>query len=263
MSDPLKLAEWQQRARALRLATGHFIDGDHVPAGAARFTVTNPATGAPLCEVAAAGAAEIDRAVASGRRTFSSGVWRRMAPRDRLAVLSRLARLIEANGEQFSLLDSLAMGKPIRDMLSIDVPQAVQTFSYFAELCDKIDGAVTATAAEAFHYILREPLGVVGCIVPWNYPLLMAAWKVAPALAAGNSVVLKPAEQSPLSGLLLAQLFVEAGGPPGGFNVVNGLGNAAGAGLALHNDVAQNALTGSAGIRRPIVGLRRGITHEP
>src|SRR3974390_2395866 len=130
-------------------------------------------------------------------------------------------------------------------MLSIDVPSAVQTFTYFAELSDKIDGAVTATAADAFHYILREPLGVVGCIVPWNYPLLMAAWKTAPALAAGNSVVLKPAEQSPLSALLMAELFVEAGGPPGVFNVVNGLGETAGAALALHGDVNKIAFTGS------------------
>jgi gamma-glutamyl-gamma-aminobutyraldehyde dehydrogenase len=245
MTSSLSKADWQQRAAALRYPTGHFIDGDHVSGGAARFTVINPATGTPLCEVAAGGAAEIDRAVASARRSFGSGVWRRMAPRDRLAILSRLAQLIEANGERLSLLDSLSMGKPIRDMLSTDVPQATQTFSYFAELCDKIDGAVTATAADAFHYILREPLGVVGCIVPWNYPLLMAAWKVAPALAAGNSVVLKPAEQSPLSALLLAQLFVEAGGPPGVFNVVNGIGSAAGAALALHNDVAKIAFTGS------------------
>ncbi len=124
-------------------------------------------------------------------------------------------------------------------MVTIDVPSAARNFAYFGELIDKIDGQVTATAADAFHYILREPLGVVGCIVPWNYPLLMAAWKVAPALAAGNSVVLKPAEQSPLSGLLMAQLFVEAGGPPGVFNVVNGLGEIAGAALALHNDVAR------------------------
>jgi aminobutyraldehyde dehydrogenase len=193
--------------------------------------------------VAAGGAAEIDRAVASGRRAFSSGVWRRMAPRDRLAVLSRLAGLIEANGEQLSLLDSLSMGKPIRDMLSIDVPQAVQTFSYFAELCDKIDGAVTATAAEAFHYILREPLGVVGCIVPWNYPLLMAAWKLAPALAAGNTVVLKPSEQTPLSALKLATLLAELF-PPGVINVICGRGHSVGAPLVAHPAVAMISLTG-------------------
>src|SRR5258706_8695959 len=186
-----------------------------------------------------------------------------MARRDGLAVLPRWPGLIGAKGEPFWLLDSLARGKPIRDMLSIDVPQAVQTFSYFAELCDKIDGAVTATASDAFHYILREPLGVVGCIVPWNYPLLMAAWKVAPALAAGNSVVLKPAEQSPLSGLLLAQLFVEAGGPPRVFNVVNGIGNVAGAGLSLHNHGAQIALNRPTGLGPQKFLLPRPTQNEP
>jgi len=170
-----------------------------------------------------------------------------------MAVLAALSRLIEKNAEQFALLDTLCMGKPISDMLNIDVPAAAMNFAYFGELIDKIDGAVTATAADAFHYILREPLGVVGCIVPWNYPLLMAAWKVAPALAAGNSVVLKPAEQSPLSGLLLAQLFVEAGGPPGVLNVVNGLGESAGAALALHNDVAKIGFTGSTEIGKQML----------
>ena len=245
MNAELSSREWHSRASALRYATGHFIDGEHVAARQGRFTVTNPATLEPLCEVAAGTAAEVDRAVASARRAFASGSWRRMAPRDRLGVLSRFAGLIGSNAERFALLDTLAMGKPIRDMLSIDVPSAVQTFTYFAELCDKIDGAVTATAVDAFHYILREPLGVVGCIVPWNYPLLMAAWKVAPALAAGNSVVLKPAEQSPLSALLMAELFIEAGGPPGVFNVVNGDGETAGAALALHGDVNKIAFTGS------------------
>ena len=239
-------SDWQARASALRYATGHFIDGEHVDGLAkARFTVVNPATLDPLCEVAAGTSADIDRAVTSARRTFTSGIWRRMAPRDRLAILSRLAQLIQRDAARLALLDTLCMGKPIRDALAIDVPQAAQTFAYFAELCDKIEGTVTATAADAFHYILREPLGVVGCIVPWNYPLLMAAWKVAPALAAGNSVVLKPAEQSPLSALALAELFVEAGGPPGVFNVVNGLGEATGAPLALHGGVDKIAFTGS------------------
>jgi gamma-glutamyl-gamma-aminobutyraldehyde dehydrogenase len=246
MNTVLSVRDWHARADQLKYPTGNFIDGEHLgAAGGKRFTVTNPATGAPLCEAAAGGPADIDRAVASCRRTFRAGVWRRMAPRDRLAVLSRFAQLIETNADRFALLDTLCMGKPVRDMLASDVPAAVQTFTYFAELCDKIDGAVTATAVDAFHYILREPLGVVGCIVPWNYPLLMAAWKVAPALAAGNSVVLKPAEQSPLSALLMAELFIEAGGPPGVFNVVNGLGEEAGAALALHADVAKIAFTGS------------------
>ena len=137
------------------------------------------------------------------------------------------------------------MGKPVRDMLAVDVPQSALTFRYFAELSDKVEGSVTATATDAFHYTLREPLGVVGCITPWNYPLMQIAWKIAPALAAGNSVVLKPAEQAPLSALLLAELFIEAGGPPGVFNVVNGFGGDAGAPLALHGDVAKISFTGS------------------
>jgi len=242
----LSTADWHVRAATLKYETRHFIDGQFVDSVAGgRLSVVNPATGMVLCEVSAGTAEDIDRAVASAKRCFASRTWSRMAPRERLGVLSRLSRLIEANAERFALLDTLVMGKPIRDMLAIDIPAAVQNFAYFAELCDKIDGAVTATAAGAFHYILREPLGVVGCIVPWNYPLLMAAWKTAPALAAGNTVVLKPAEQSPLSALLLAQLFIEAGGPPGALNVVNGLGETAGAALALHNDVAKIAFTGS------------------
>ena len=242
----LSTADWHVRAATLKYETRHFIDGQFVDSVAGgRLSVINPATGMALCEVSAGTAEDIDRAVTAAKRCFASRAWSRMAPRDRLAVLSRLSRLIEANAERFALLDTLVMGKPIRDMLAIDVPAAVQNFAYFAELCDKIDGAVTATAAATFHYILREPLGVVGCIVPWNYPLLMAAWKTAPALAAGNTVVLKPAEQSPLSALLLAQLFIEAGGPPGALNVVNGLGETAGAALALHNDVAKIAFTGS------------------
>src|SRR5712692_6375290 len=218
----LTTKDWHARAAGVRYETRHFIDGQYVDSVArGRFTVVNPATGAPLCAVSAGTAA---------KRSFASRVWSRKAPRDRMAIMVAYSRLLEENTEKFSLLDTLCMGKPITDMVTIDVPAAARNFAYFGELIDKIDGAVTSTAADAFHYILREPLGVVGCIVPWNYPLLMAAWKVAPALAAGNSVVLKPAEQSPLSGPLMAQLFIEAGGPPGVFNVVNGLGEVAGAG---------------------------------
>jgi gamma-glutamyl-gamma-aminobutyraldehyde dehydrogenase len=250
----LTTKDWHARASKLRFETRHFIDGRWVDsADGGRFTVVNPATGQNLCEVSAGGPREIDLAVAAARRSFAARVWSRKAPRERGAVLAAFARLIEANAERFALLDTLCMGKPIRDMLTIDIPAAATNFAFFGELTDKIDGTVTATAPEAFHYILREPLGVVGSIVPWNYPLLMAAWKVAPALAAGNSVVLKPAEQSPLSGLLLAELFVEAGGPPGVFNVVNGLGESAGAALALHNDVAKIGFTGSTEIGKQML----------
>jgi acyl-CoA reductase-like NAD-dependent aldehyde dehydrogenase len=250
----LSTKDWHARAAKLRYETRHFIDGKYVDsADGSRFTVVNPGTGKPLCEVSAGGAKEIDLAVAAGRRAFYSRAWSRKAPRERGAVLQAFAKLIEANAERFALLDTLCMGKPIRDMLTIDIPAAATNFTFFGELTDKIDGVVTATAADAFHYILREPLGVVGSIVPWNYPLLMAAWKVAPALAAGNSVVLKPAEQSPLSGLLMAELFVEAGGPAGVFNVVNGLGESAGAALALHNDVAKIGFTGSTEIGKQML----------
>jgi gamma-glutamyl-gamma-aminobutyraldehyde dehydrogenase len=250
----LTTGDWHARAQQVRYETGHFIDGNHVDSVAkGRFTVVNPATGTPLCEVSAGTAADVDRAVESGKRAFAARVWSRMAPRDRMAILASYARLIDANAERFAILDTLCMGKPVSDMVNIDVPSAARNFAYFGELVDKIDGSVTATAQDAFHYILREPLGVVGCIVPWNYPLLMAAWKVAPALAAGNSVVLKPAEQSPLSALLMAELFVEAGGPPGVFNVVNGLGEAAGATLALHMDVAKIAFTGSTEIGKQML----------
>ena len=237
---------WAKRASALKFETRHFIDGAFQDSTrASRFPVINPATGEVLAEVPAGSARDIDRAVKAARKAFNSHVWSRMAPRDRAAILSRFADLIEANAESFALLDTLCMGKPITDMLNIDIPQAVMTFRYFAEAIDKIEGAVTATDRAAFHYILREPLGVVGCVVPWNYPLLMSSWKVAPALAAGNTVVLKPAEQSPLSGLLMAQLFAEAGGPAGVFNVVNGLGETAGRALGLHPDVNKIAFTGS------------------
>ena len=245
--------EWHARAKRLRYETGHFIDGRHVDPARGKFNVINPATGEPLCEVSAGTAEDVDVAVKSAKRAFAARVWSRMAPRDRMAVMANFARLIRENTEELSLLDTLSMGKPINDMVTIDVPAAARNFEYFGELIDKIDGAVTATASDAFHYILREPLGVVGCIVPWNYPLLMAAWKVGPALAAGNSVVLKPAEQSPLSGLKMAQLFIEAGGPPGVFNVVNGLGETAGAALALHNDVAKIAFTGSTEIGKQML----------
>jgi 4-(gamma-glutamylamino)butanal dehydrogenase len=250
----LSTSDWQARASRVRYETRHFIDGKYVDSvKKGRFTVINPATGAPLCEVSAGTKEDIDVAVAAAKKAFYARVWSRKAPRERMAVMTAFARLIEENTERFALLDTLCMGKPITDMVTIDVPAAAKNFTYFGELIDKIDGQVTATAQDAFHYILREPLGVVGSIVPWNYPLLMSAWKVAPALAAGNSVVLKPAEQSPLSGLLMAELFIEAGGPPGVFNVVNGLGEHAGAALALHMDVAKIGFTGSTEIGKQML----------
>lgn len=237
---------WMAKAAGLRLRTEHFIDGAYLPsADGRRFPTINPATGETITEVARGGQAEIDRAVASARKSFRSGVWSKMAPRERMAVLEKFAALVEAHTDEFAVLDSLDMGKPVMDMINIDVPGSVMALKFFAETIDKFNGSVTNTASDALHYILRQPLGVVGLIVPWNYPLMMAAWKLGPALAAGNSVVLKPAEQSPLSANLLAELFLEAGGPVGVFNVVHGLGEEAGRALALHMDVDKIAFTGS------------------
>ncbi|SOC84786.1 gamma-glutamyl-gamma-aminobutyraldehyde dehydrogenase [Ensifer adhaerens] len=237
---------WHEKAEALRLESRLFIDGDYVPArSGATFASVNPANGQTLAEVARGDAADIDLAVSSGLSAFKAGIWSRIAPRQRMAVLYRFADLIEAHMEEFALIDTLDMGKPISDMLTIDVPLALTCLRFTTECIDKLQGTVGATAPDVLSYVLRQPLGVVGCIVPWNYPLLMTTWKIAPALAAGNSVVLKPAEQSPLSALLLARLFVEAGGPPGVFNVVNGYGPEAGKALALHRDVEKIAFTGS------------------
>lgn len=241
-----KVRTWAEKAQTLSLEGRLFIDGDFVPAkSGAVFESVNPANGAVLAEVARGDAADIDRAVATGLRAFKSGVWSRMAPRQRMAVLYRFADLVEAQMEDFALIDTMDMGKPISEMLSVDVPLALTCLRFTAECVDKLQGTVGATAPDVLSYVLRQPLGVVGCIVPWNYPLLMTMWKIAPALAAGNSVVLKPAEQSPLSALLLARLFVEAGGPPGVFNVVNGYGPEAGKALALHRDIEKIAFTGS------------------
>ncbi len=223
-----------------------FINGDYVDsAEGGRFETVNPATGETLAAMSAGTAADIDRAVAAARSAFRSGAWSKMEPRKRMRVMYRFAKLVEENTEELAVLDTLDMGKPISDMISVDVPAVAETIRFMAECIDKVDGSVTNTASNAMHMILREPLGVVGAITPWKYPMLMAAWKFAPALAAGNSVVLKPAEQSPMSNLRLAQLFVEAGGPDGVFNVVNGMGEQAGMALALHMDVNKITFTGS------------------
>lgn len=239
---------WQSVARAARgaIETRLFIDGAFVDAvDGGRFSSVNPATGETIAEMSAGGAADIDRAVAAARRAFRSGVWSRMAPRQRMEVLYRFAVLIDRDAESLAVLETLDMGKPISDVIGVDLPSVIDTVRFMAECIDKLEGSVTNTETGVMHMVLREPLGVVGAISPWNYPLLMAVWKIAPALAAGNTVVLKPAEQAPMSCLRMAQLFVEAGGPPGVLNVVNGIGEVAGKALALHPDVSKITFTGS------------------
>ncbi|SNB73838.1 gamma-glutamyl-gamma-aminobutyraldehyde dehydrogenase [Arboricoccus pini] len=247
-------AAWHSAADGLAVEIVNVIDGRHGGALSGQtFDVVSPVSGAVRAKAPRSTAEDVDVAVKSARKAFRGGAWSRLAPRERMAVLSTFADLIAANTERFALLDTLDMGKPVMDMVNVDVPGSATCMRFFAETIDKIEGAVTSTAFDAFHYILRQPLGVVGLIVPWNYPLMMAVWKLAPALACGNSVVLKPAEQSPSSAVLLADLFIEAGGPEGVFNVVQGLGHEAGAALALHMDVDKIGFTGSVEIGKKMM----------
>ncbi|WP_187669621.1 aldehyde dehydrogenase [Zestomonas carbonaria] len=241
-----ELEDWQQKASRQGFIDKALIAGRQVAAqSGATFAAIDPATNRLLANVAACGEAEVDQAVSAARRSFESGAWSRCAPRERQQKLLRLAELILAHRDELALLDSLNMGKPVTDAWNIDVPGAAGVFRWYAESLDKLYDQVAPTAPDALATITREPLGVVAAVVPWNFPLDMAAWKLAPALAAGNSVVLKPAEQSPFSALRLAELALEAGIPEGVLNVVPGLGEQAGKALGLHPDVDCLAFTGS------------------
>ena len=241
--------DWKARAAALRLRTDCWIDGRFVPsADGSRFPTVNPATGAVLADVARGGSADIDRAVASARRAFEDGRWSRLAPAARKDVLLRLAALIRENVAELALLDTLDMGKPIRDSSTIDAPGSAHFFQWHAEAIDKLYDEIAPTGAGDLAMVRRVPLGVIGAVVPWNFPLDMATWKLAPALAMGNSVVLKPAEQSPLSALRLAELAAEAGLPDGVLNVVPGFGEDAGQALGRHGDVDCLVFTGSTAV---------------
>ncbi len=241
--------DWARAAAQPVPAQGHFIGGRSVPSRSGQtMPCINPANGQLIAQVARGQAQDVDAAVASAQAAWRDGRWRLQSPRQRTAVLQRWADLIEQHAHELALLETLDMGKPISDVLNIDLPEVLRTVRYFAECIDKLDGAVTHTAPEAMHLITHEPLGVVGAITPWNYPMLMAMWKLAPCLAAGNCVVLKPAEQAPLTCVRLAQLFVDAGGPEGVFNLVNGVGAEAGQALALHPDVAKITFTGSTAV---------------
>lgn len=249
--DTVADRKWHRLAETIRPETRLLIDGKfRAAANGETLASINPATGAAIADVACGSAADVETACDIAAKRFRQGVWSRMALRQRIDVLTRFASLIAENSDLLAVLDTLEMGKPIAEMCAIDVPASVLTMRFMAESIDKIAGSVPVTNSDALHYILRQPLGVVGCITPWNYPLMMAVWKIAPALAAGNSVVLKPAEDTSLSALVLGRLFLEAGGPEGVFNVVPGRGAVAGQALALSMKVDKIAFTGSTGIGR-------------
>ncbi|MBM7087094.1 aldehyde dehydrogenase [Streptomyces sp. S12] len=244
-------ADLEKRFAGLALPTRIHLDGQDADAvDGATFDRVSPRDGTVIARVSAGGEKDIDRAVASARRAFESGVWSGRHPRERRAVLQRLARLIEEHAEELALLESVDMGKPYTDALAVDLRVTLQCLDFYAEAADKLYDEVAPTAPGTLATITREPLGVVGAVVPWNFPLMMAMWKIAPALAVGNAVVLKPAEQSPLTALRVARLATEAGLPDGILNVVPGFGPTAGAALGRHPDVDAITFTGSGEVGR-------------
>jgi acyl-CoA reductase-like NAD-dependent aldehyde dehydrogenase len=237
---------WYDRAAALTLDGRALINGQRVPgASGETFDKHSPIDSRHLGAICRGQAADIDAAVASARAAFDDGRWAHQPPAARKKALQRFAELILSHRDELALLETLDMGKPIRYALSVDVPAAARTIAWYAEAIDKVYDEIAPTGRNALALITREPMGVVGVIVPWNYPMIMAAWKLGPALATGNSVVMKPSEKSPLTALRLAEIAVEAGLPPGVFNVVPGFGHEAGEALALHMDVDAIGFTGS------------------
>lgn len=234
-----------------------FIDGKFVDAESGETMATlNPHDNSEIAQIAMAGHADVDKAVHAAQRAYPK--WSRMAAMDRGRILLKLADLIEANAEQLALLESLDTGHPIRDSRILDVPRTAVTYRYFGGMADKFQGDVVPVEAGFLNYVSREPLGVVGQVVPWNFPLMFTSWKMAPALAAGNCVVLKPAEITPLTSLRIAELMAEAGMPDGVVNILPGLGQVAGQYIAEHPEIAKIAFTGSTATGRRIVQASAG-----
>ena len=240
------LQDWLDRASAVKPRNELFIDGRYVPAASGEtFDDIAGRDGSTIARVAKGAQEDVDRAVAAARASFDDRRWSDQAPVARKRVLLKLAGLVREHREELALLESLDVGKPIRDTMGVDVPSCANTLQWYAETIDKTYGDVGPTAPNALSMVTREPIGVVAAIVPWNYPLIITAWKLGAALATGNSVVLKPASQSPLSALRLAELAAEAGLPDGVLNVVTGPGAVIGDGLARHPGVDKIAFTGS------------------
>ncbi|MFT3762152.1 MAG: aldehyde dehydrogenase [Pseudoxanthomonas sp.] len=254
MNAPRTRDHWQQLADGLDIETRAFIDGRYVDAASGKtFDCVSPIDGRVLGRVAECGAEDADRAVAAARRSFESGAWSQTKPTHRKKVLLKFAQLVQQHVDELALLETLDMGKPIGDATAYDAPASARCLQWSAEAIDKVYGEVAPTGPGELGMITREPLGVVAAIVPWNFPLVMAAWKIAPALATGNSVVLKPSEKSPLTAIRLARLASEAGIPDGVFNVLPGFGKDVGEPLALHMDVDGLVFTGSTAVGKRLL----------
>lgn len=245
--------DWHARAKTVKIDGRAFIGGVRMPAaGGQTFECFSPIDNRKLTDVASCQAVDVNLAVACARTSFNDRRWAGLSPKERKQTMIRFADLILANREELALLETLDMGKPITASLNVDVASAANTIRWFGEAIDKVYDEIAPTADNTLAMITREPIGVVGAIVPWNYPIAMAAWKIAPALAAGNSVVLKPSEKSPLTALKLGDLALQAGIPAGVLNVIPGFGAEAGSPLALHMDVDCIAFTGSTGVGKKI-----------
>jgi gamma-glutamyl-gamma-aminobutyraldehyde dehydrogenase len=246
---------WEKALGEIQLKGGIFIDGalGRSETGLT-FTRTRPMDGKPGAEIARGGINDVERAVASARHAFASGVWRTKDPAERKGIMLRWAELIRTHKEELALLETIDTGKPVLASLNVDVRLAADCIQYYAELCDKLYDEIAPTGPNDRALVRKVPLGVIGAITPWNYPMIIECWKLGPAIAAGNSVVLKPAEQSSLTAIRLAELATEAGLPDGVFNVVTGYGEEVGKALACHMDVDMIAFTGSTEVGKLIMG---------
>ncbi|TCU57814.1 gamma-glutamyl-gamma-aminobutyraldehyde dehydrogenase [Novosphingobium sp. PhB57] len=246
MPDLLSKAEYAALAEGLSLPTQAFIDGSFRPARAGRtFETINPATGASLTHIAACDDSDVDVAVAAARTAFEDGRWRQLSPGERKHTLLRFADLLEQNARELAVMESIDSGKPIRECETVDVPESIHTIRWHAELIDKVYDSTAPVGSDALTLVVREPIGVVGLVLPWNFPLLMLAWKIGPSLAAGCSIVVKPAAETTLTALRVAELAHEAGIPAGVFNVLPGSGRDVGEPIGRHMDVDMVSFTGS------------------
>jgi len=243
--------------------TDLYIDGQFVPAASGkRFATTNPATGERIVDVAEAGSEDLDRAVAAARRAVDSGPWKEMSPRQRGKILLRAADLLASRADLFGDVETRNNGKPIFEAAKIDMPACAEALTYFGGYADKLGGRTLPSRSDAFLFTWREPVGVVAAITPWNFPLLQAMWKIAPALACGNSVVLKPASLTPLTALMFAGLLEEAGLPPGAFNVIPGPGDVVGSAMAEHAGIDKITFTGETETGKKILRAAAGTVKR-
>lgn len=251
MSSLLTRDEYEGIAATLNLPTGAFIDGKiRAPLSGESFETVNPATGAVLASMADCGEADVDLAVEKARDAFEDGRWAKMHPAERKKVMIKLCKLIRRNVHEIAVLESLESGKPIQEVETVDIPEALHCIEWHAETADKIYDQVAPAGDDALAMVVREPIGVVGCILPWNFPILMLAWKIGPALAAGNSVILKPAEETSMTALRIAELAQEAGVPRGALAVLPGRGEVTGKAIGLHPGIDMVSFTGSTEVGR-------------